>query len=207
MAASSSFFGSSISNGLGNMFPSFSGARVAHQEQLRMSMHQVSNSKKFSTALKATATDSDFGNKELKDVEMAPPDAILSLSVGYKNDANPNKVNLGIGAYRDETGKPYVFPVVRQAEEMIIGNKDLDKEYSPIDGDPMFNKGARGVLFGWDHEDVNSGRVASAQTLSGTGALRVLADFLIKHRPAQIYVSNPTWGNHNALFKSAGFDV
>lgn len=148
-----------------------------------------------------------FGNYELKNVAAAPADPILSLSIGYKTDTFPQKVNLGIGAYRCEQGKPYVFPVVRKAEEMIVANKTLDKEYSPIDGDAAFNKGARMVLFGWDHKDVTSGRVVSAQTLSGTGALRILGDFLNKHRPAPIYVSDPTWGNHNAVFKTAGIDV
>lgn len=62
-------------------------------------------------------------------------------------------------------------------------------------------------MFGWDHQDVTSGRVASAQTLSGTGALRVIADFLKKFRPSPIYVSNPTWGNHNAVFTTAGLQV
>lgn len=116
-------------------------------------------------------------------------------------------MNLGIGAYRSEDGKPYVFPVVRKAEQMIVANTKLDKEYSPIDGDQEFNKGARGVLFGWNHADVSSGRVASAQTLSGTGALRVVAEFLVKHRPSPIYMSSPSWGNHNAIFSAAGLDV
>ena len=75
-----------------------------------------------------------LGARELRHVPMAPADPILSLSVGYKADTNPNKVNLGIGAYRSEDGKPYVFPVVRKAEKMICDNHDLDKEYSPIDG-------------------------------------------------------------------------
>jgi aspartate/tyrosine/aromatic aminotransferase len=144
---------------------------------------------------------------EFSHVANAPADPILKLSTGYKADKNPNRVNLGVGAYRDNNGKPYVFPVVRKAEEMIVANKSLDKEYSPIDGDQAFNKGARGVLFGWDHNDVNSGRVASAQTLSGTGALRVIGEFLAKFRPAAIYVSNPTWGNHNSVFKNCGLDV
>jgi aspartate aminotransferase len=137
---------------------------------------------------------------ELTHVTMAPADPILSLSIGYKNDKDPKKVNLGIGAYRCEKGKPYVFPVVKKAQEMIVADKTLDQEYSPIDGNQDFNKGARGVLFGWDHPDVNSGRVVSCQTLSGTGALSVIADFLFKFRPAPIYVSNPTWGNHNQIF-------
>ena len=146
-------------------------------------------------------------SNELSHVPQAPADPILGLSAGYKNDTFKQKVNLGIGAYRSNDGKPYVFPVVRAAEAKIVANKSLDKEYSPIDGDQVFNKGARQVLFGWDHKDVSSGRVTSCQTLSGTGALRVIADFLRLHRPAPIYVSTPTWGNHNSVFQKAGLDT
>jgi len=138
---------------------------------------------------------------------MAPADPILSLSNGYKTDTDKNKVNLGVGAYRCELGKPYVFPVVRLAESKIVADKSLDKEYAPIEGNADFLMGTRGVLFGWNHKDVTSGRVASAQTLSGTGALRVIAEFLKEQRPAPIYVSNPTWGNHNSIFAKAGLDV
>merc|ERR1712023_59428 len=90
---------------------------------------------------------------EFAAVPTVPPDPILSLVDGFKKDTNPNKVNLSIGAYRSDEGKPYVFPVVRKAEQAIANNESLDKEYSPIDGDAEFNKGARAVLFGWDHED------------------------------------------------------
>ena len=69
---------------------------------------------------------------------------------------------MSVGAYRCELGKPYVFPVVRKAEELIVSNKALDKEYSPIDGLPEFCKGARGALFGWDHPLVDDPRVVSA---------------------------------------------
>lgn len=141
---------------------------------------------------------------------MAPPDAILKLSTGYQADTNPNKVNLGIGAYRDNDGLPYVFPVVQKAEsilEQATASGELKKEYSTITGDQVFNKGARGVLFGWDHPDVDSGRVCSSQTLSGTGALRILGEFLAQFSPAPVYVSNPTWGNHNAIFGKCGLEV
>ena len=144
---------------------------------------------------------------ELVHVAKAPADPILGLSLGFKADKNPNKVNLGVGAYRTEEGKPLVFPVVRAAEKRITENHSLDKEYLPIDGDQLFNTGARQVLFGWNHPDVTSGRVASLQTLSGTGALRVIGDFLHQFRPAAIYVSSPTWGNHNGVFKRVGLDV
>ena len=83
----------------------------------------------------------------------------------------------------------------------------LDKEYNPIDGDQDFLKGARQVAFGWEHPDVTSGRIASVQSLSGTGALRQLAEFLKTFRNAPIYISEPTWANHNQLFKASGLDV
>ena len=137
-----------------------------------------------SVVMNATGgAEADFEPNHFADIEMAPADSILKLSVGYKADTNPKKVNLGIGAYRDENGKPYVFPVVQRAQEAVqkkIANRELDFEYSTITGDQTFNKGARGVLFGWDHPDVTSGRVCTSQTLSGTGALRVLAEFLAK---------------------------
>jgi hypothetical protein len=148
-----------------------------------------------------------LGKRELRHVTQAPADPILSLSTGYKNDKFEKKVNLGIGAYRSEDGKPYVFPVVRKAEQRIANDTGLNKEYAPIDGDQAFLKGSRGVLFGWDHADVTSGRVASLQTLSGTGALRMISDFLVKQRPSCIYVSNPTWGNHNTVFAESGLQV
>jgi aspartate aminotransferase len=143
---------------------------------------------------------------EYPTITMAPPDPILSLAVAFKADTDSRKVNLGIGAYRDEAGKPYVFPVVRKAEEMVLAKK-LDKEYTTIDGEADFNRGARGVIFGWDHPIVNDKRVITAQALSGSGALRVLGEFLMKFKPSPIYLSSPTWGNHNQMFGLMGFDV
>ena len=146
-------------------------------------------------------------NNQFIHVPMAPADPILGLSAGFKADKNPKKVNLGVGAYRDNNGKPYVFPVVRQAETAICADHTLDKEYLPIDGLAEFRKGAQGVLFGWNSPLVGADRVASVQTLSGTGALRVVGEFLAKFRPAAMYVSDPTWGNHNTVFATAGVSV
>ena len=111
---------------------------------------------------------------------------------------------MGVGAYRDNNGKPYVFPVVRMAEAAICADQSLDKEYLPIDGLAEFRTGAQGVLFGWDSPLVGANHIASVQTLSGTGALRVVGEFLAKFKPATLYVSNPTWGNHNAVFAASG---
>lgn len=146
-------------------------------------------------------------NNQFKEVKMAPVDPILGLTAAFKADKNPKKVNLGVGAYRDNDGKPYVFPVVRKAEAAIVADMSLDKEYLPIDGHAAFNKGAQGVVFGFDSPWVGDDRVATLQTLSGTGALRVIAEFLSAFRPAPLYVSKPTWGNHNSVFAAAKIEV
>ena len=103
-----------------------------------------------------------FGANEFEHVKMAPPDPILSLTQGFKADKDPKKTNLGVGAYRDNNGKPFVFPIVKKAEQDIVNNPNLDKEYAPIEGVADFIKGARMVTFGWDHPDVTSGRVVTS---------------------------------------------
>jgi aspartate/tyrosine/aromatic aminotransferase len=115
-------------------------------------------------------------------------------------------VNLGIGAYRDETGKPWVLPSVRKAEQEIASDTSIDKEYFPIDGPPAFKKNVQQLLF--SDALIGGGRVATCQALSGTGALRVVGEFLTTNMGAKtIYMSDPTWGNHPAIFKKAGFTV
>lgn len=141
---------------------------------------------------------------------MAPADPILKLSLQFKEDQEANKVNLGVGAYRGEDGKPFVFGVVKDADEILAkATKEgrADKEYSPIDGSKDFQHCARQVLFGWENPEINTGRIATVQTLSGTGALRVLGEFLKKFASAPIYVSNPTWGNHIGIFEKCGLEV
>ena len=114
---------------------------------------------------------------------------------------------MGVGSYRAENGEPYVFPVVRHVEQRIAYDSSLDNEWTPTLGTEDFNKGARGVLFGCNHPDVTSGRVASSQTLSGNGALRIISEFIHKFRPAPIYVSDPTWGNDVRVFEAVGIQV
>ena len=140
-------------------------------------------------------------------MQQAPADPILSLTTGFKNDKDPKKVNLGVGAYRDNNGKPYVFPIVKKVEQQIVNDPSLDKEYAPIEGVADFITGSKQVAFGWDHPDVTSGRIATCQTLSGTGALKIVADFLKKFRNAPIYISKPTWANHTQIFNAAGLEV
>lgn len=143
-----------------------------------------------------SSQETKFGTNQFSHITMAPSDSILQMTVNFKNDKDSKKVNLGVGAYRDNNGKPYVFPIVKKVEQEIVNDPTLDKEYAPIEGVADFITGSKQVLFGWDHPDVNSGRVATCQSLSGTGALKILADFIFKFRNAPIYVSNPSWANH-----------
>lgn len=141
-------------------------------------------------------------------VEMGPPDPILGVTEAFKKDTNPKKMNLGVGAYRDDTGKPYVLPSVRKAEEIIV-SRNLDKEYLPIGGMPEFCNAAAQLAFGEQSEVLNGKRNATVQGISGTGSLTVGAFFLGQFFKGnrEIYMPTPTWGNHIPLFKRAGLTV
>ncbi|KAL1124404.1 hypothetical protein AAG570_001033 [Ranatra chinensis] len=136
---------------------------------------------------------------------MGPPDAILGVTEAFKRDTNPNKINLGVGAYRDDNGKPYVLPSVLKAEEMVK-QKNMDKEYAPISGVPEFCKLTAELAFGPNSEPLKSNCNATVQSISGTGALRLGAAFLQKFFPGnkEIYMPNLTWGNHTNIFTHAG---
>lgn len=140
-------------------------------------------------------------------VEMGPPDAILGVTEAFKRDQNPNKINLGVGAYRDDNGKPFVLPSVRKAEENIY-KKKMDHEYAPISGSAEFCKLAIGLALGADNPRLKSGANATVQSISGTGALRVGAAFFNSYAPKKVvYVPTPTWGNHFPIFRHSGLEV
>ena len=114
---------------------------------------------------------------------------------------------LGIGAYRDDNNKPYILECVKRAEEMIL-EKGMDHEYSGIDGIPSYRDKCVKLAYGEDSSIL--GNVASCQSLSGTGSLRVGMDFLREWYPnknAKIYVSNPTWPTHKGIAARAGFEA
>jgi aspartate/tyrosine/aromatic aminotransferase len=141
-------------------------------------------------------------------VELAPADPIIGTAAACNADPHPDKVNLGIGAYRTDEGKPYVFASVKEAERRIIADPSINKEYLPIDGHPGFNRLARNLVFGSDSAPVRENRVATVQSISGTGSLRLGAEFIGGYlQVPAVYVSNPTWGNHIAIFKKAGLEV
>ncbi|RAL37192.1 hypothetical protein DM860_004114 [Cuscuta australis] len=141
-------------------------------------------------------------------VVRAPEDPILGVTVAYNNDPSPVKLNLGVGAYRTEEGKPLVLDVVRRAEEMLVSDRSRVKEYLPITGLADFNKLSAKLIFGADSNAILENRVTTVQCLSGTGSLRVGAEFLAKHYYQHtIYIPVPTWGNHPKVFTLAGLSV
>jgi len=138
---------------------------------------------------------------------MAPRDPILGVTEAYNADTNPNKVNLGVGVYTDDAGKVPVLECVRQAET-AIARPPLPRNYLPIDGLQTYDRSVQQVIFGADHPALNEGRIITVQTLGGTGALKIGADFLHRVSPgAQIWISDPSWENHRALFEYAGYTV
>jgi hypothetical protein len=118
----------------------------------------------------------------LSDVTQAPPDPILGVSVAFRECQNPNKLNLGVGAYRTEELKPYVLDVVKLAEKEMLA-KGYDKEYLPMQGLAEFNTATAELLLGKDSEVIANKRIATVQSLSGTGSLRVGAAFIQKFLP------------------------
>jgi aromatic-amino-acid transaminase len=140
-------------------------------------------------------------------VAMAPKDPILGVTETYNADKNPKKVNLGVGVYYDDAGKVPLLECVRQAE-VRLAEKPLPRSYLPIDGIPAYDSAVRTLVFGADSAAVGEGRVVTVQALGGTGGLKIGADFLKRIAPeSQVWISDPSWENHRALFESAGFAV
>jgi len=144
----------------------------------------------------------------LEDIPQGAPDAILGIAQAFRESDMPNKVNLAVGAYRDDGGVPFVLPSVREAEKRLLARGEK-KEYLPIDGLPSFKDRALGFAYGEDCAALKEGRVAGVQTLSGTGACRIAGEFYARFLPegTAVYVSDPTWGNHIPIMELAGLEV
>ncbi|OBZ89975.1 Aspartate aminotransferase, cytoplasmic [Choanephora cucurbitarum] len=144
-----------------------------------------------------------------QEVPQAPPDMIFNLTAQYKADTNPNKINIGVGAFRTDELKPYVLPVVKKAEAILYNDETLDHEYQPIAGTATFTNAAAKLILGEESPAIKENRFAAVQTISGTGANHTAALFLSKfyEKSKTCYISNPTWANHRAIFSLVGFDV
>ena len=138
---------------------------------------------------------------------MAPKDPILGVTETYNSDPNPNKVNLGVGIYYDDTGKVPVLECVRRAERQLV-EAAVPRAYLPIDGLPAYDSAVQTLVFGPDSKALKEKRIVTVQALGGTGGLKIGADFLRRIAPnAQVWISDPSWENHKALFEGAGFVV
>ena len=143
----------------------------------------------------------------LADVKMAPRDPILGVTEAFNADPNPNKVNLGVGMYYDDDGKIPLLECVRRAERQLAQDSP-PRGYLPIDGLPEYDRAVQALVLGADSPAIKAGRAITVQALGGTGGLKIGADFLRRVNPqAQVWISQPSWENHLALFDNAGFSV
>jgi len=137
-------------------------------------------------------------------LQMAPPDAILGLTAAFREDPNPDKINLGVGIYKDANGKTPILESVKEAETRLL-DRETEKGYLPIEGEAGYTSRVRALMLGEDHEAITSGRAVTAQTPGGTAALRVAADFLRQQFPqTTVWMSKPTWANHRNIFAAGG---
>ena len=140
-------------------------------------------------------------------VEFYPGDPILGLVETFNNDSRTEKVNLGIGIYFDANGKLPVLGSVREAEVRRAATAQ-PRPYLPMEGLAAYRSAVQNLLFGQNNPALAAKRIATIQTLGGSGALKVGADFLHRWFPkAKVYVSDPTWDNHRSIFEGAGFEV
>jgi aromatic-amino-acid transaminase len=140
-------------------------------------------------------------------IEMAPRDPILGVTEAFNADTHPSKVNLGVGVYCDDSGKVPVLACVRRAEQKLA-ESPLPRNYLPIDGLQAYYRAVQELVFGGDNEVLRSQRVVTVQALGGTGALKLGGDLLRRINPrAGVWISDPSWENHRALFEYTGFKV
>lgn len=138
-------------------------------------------------------------------IETAAPDAILGLTEAFRKDTNPQKINLGVGVFQDEHGKTPLLKSVKEAERRILDVEKTKTYVTPNNGTAEYVACVQRLLFGSDHPTVTSGRAVSAHAPGGTGALRLAGDYLKQnHSESTLWMSDPTWANHRAIFAAAG---
>ena len=140
-------------------------------------------------------------------IDMAPRDPILGITEAFNADANPGKINLGVGVYYDDNGKVPLLDCVQKAEAKLA-EQHTPRTYLPIEGLAAYDKAVQELVFGADSPIIQDKRAVTVQALGGTGALKIGADFLKRFSPdSEVFISDPSWENHRALFESAGFVV
>ncbi|ROO29477.1 aromatic amino acid aminotransferase [Salinisphaera orenii MK-B5] len=140
-------------------------------------------------------------------IERVPGDAILGLIQAFKDDPNPDKVDLGVGVYRDEDGSTPIMRAVKAAEQRLV-DTEATKAYIGSHGDPDYGRHVLETLLGTDSAVLADNRASATQSPGGTGALRLAADFIAAQLPGKsIWLSDPTWPNHKGVFGAAGLDM
>ncbi|HBO38072.1 MAG TPA: aromatic amino acid aminotransferase, partial [Pasteurellaceae bacterium] len=140
-------------------------------------------------------------------INAAPADPILGLADAFKAETRTPKINLGIGVYKDASGNTPVMKAVKKAEARLY-ELETSKNYLSIDGVAEFNARTKELLFGVNSDIVKHGRAKTVQSLGGTGALRIAAEFIKRQTKAKnVWISAPTWPNHNAIFNSVGMTI
>ena len=141
------------------------------------------------------------------DLPLAPPDAILGLTEAFRADTRSPKANLGVGVFMDDSGRTPVLASVKAAERQLL-DEETSKSYLPIVGHPGFAEALVPFLFGEGFLAATGHVPSVVQSLGGTGALRLGAALLRRFRPgARVWLPDPTWGNHRAIFRAAGLDL
>lgn len=147
------------------------------------------------------------GRIMFEQVSMASADPILGLTDAFKKDARSEKINLGVGIYKDESGQTPILATVKEAEKRLLATEKT-KSYLTIEGIAAYGVAVQKLLFGADSDIISENRARTAQVPGGTGALRTGADFALKKLGIRkIWVSNPTWANHGNVFTTAGLKV
>lgn len=140
-------------------------------------------------------------------IQAAPADPILGLGEAFKAEQRAGKINLGIGVYKDAAGNTPIVKAVKEAETRLLA-KENTKNYLTIDGIADFNQQTQILLFGENADVITSQRAKTAQSLGGTGALRIAAEFIKRQTNAKnVWISTPTWPNHNAIFNAVGVNI
>ncbi|KJZ08402.1 aromatic amino acid aminotransferase [Halomonas sp. S2151] len=140
-------------------------------------------------------------------IERVPGDAILGLIEAFKKDTNPQKVDLGVGVYRDAKGNTPVMRAVKEAEALLLNN-ETTKTYIGSHGAAQYGAVVLPIVLGQDSPVLEAGRASVTQSPGGTGALRLAADFVATQLPGKgIWVSDPTWPNHHGIFTAAGIEL
>ncbi|MEZ9237414.1 amino acid aminotransferase [Shewanella sp. 10N.286.52.A9] len=140
-------------------------------------------------------------------IPQAPADPILGLTDAFKKDPRADKVNLGVGIYKDEAGQTPVLKTVKKAEAILL-DAEKTKNYLGIEGVELYNTAVQTLLFGAKNDIIKAKRAYTAQAPGGTGSLRVAAEFLVRNTDSKtLWVSNPTWANHQNIFQTAGLTI